>query len=152
MAEYPFTLEGTQQEFSGAGHSDGGVEKSNTFLLSQGVLICSVAECTDDFSLEVVPSDGLGKAGTTAVSVGGSLASAVAAGATIGSLVPVAGTITGGIAGGLASMVARRIIDKKIGVTTWEIDAPGIYIAAVVEPSESRRWALGTSIFAEMTS
>lgn len=131
------------------GNSSGEPEKTRLFLLSQGVLICNVAAVDAlRFSLEVVPSDGLGKAASTAASVGGSLASAVAAGRTkLDSVVPAAGTVTGSLASRLNHMVDRRSLEKTLGLKTWTIGSSGTHIAAVLMPTESRRPALRVGKF-----
>ena len=125
MTDYPFNLQGKQWTFDGAGRSDGELTKTGDFELSQGVAILSVEECPDEFRLEVIPAEGIGRGGVSALQVG----SGIAAGAAIGSVVPIGGTVVGAVAGALATLGITgavgvgigTAIEKKLGVRAWEL-------------------------------
>ena len=120
MAEYPFTLRGTQHSYSGSGRRDGETYKSPDFELKPGLVIAEIEHHgRGKFQLRFVPTEGLSEGEATAASMGGALAAGAATGAAIGSIVPVAGTILGGLIGGAAGWLASGAIDDAIAPRIW---------------------------------
>ena len=120
MAEYPFTLKGTQHSYSGNGRRDGQTYKSPEFDLRPGIVIAEIEHHgTGEFQLRFVPTEGFSEGEATAASIGGAMAAGAATGAAIGSVVPVAGTLLGGLIGGAAGWLAGDAIDDAIAPRIW---------------------------------
>ena len=135
MAEYPFTLKGTQWNRSANGRSDGEPYKSSEFELKPGLVIAEIkhhgkGQCQVSF----VPTEGWSKGEATAASIGGGMAAGAAMGAAIGSIVPVAGTLLGGLIGGAAGWFAADTIEDAI--------APRIWTPVDYEGEISQAWAI----------
>lgn len=120
MAEYPFTLQGTQRNYQNRGMSDGKTYKSPEFELQPGLVIAEIEhQGSGAFQLRFVPTEGFSEGEATAASMGGAVAAGAATGAAIGSVVPVAGTILGGLIGGAAGWLAGGAIDDAIAPRIW---------------------------------
>lgn len=120
MAEFPFTLQGTQRTYNGNGRRNGETYESPEFELKPGLVIAEMEHHgSGEFRLEFVPTEGLSKRQATAASLGGSFAAGAATGAAIGSVVPVAGTILGGLIGGAAGWLAGEAIDDAVAPIIW---------------------------------
>ena len=135
MAEYPFTLKGTQRNYHASGTRDGEAYKSSEFELKPGLVIAEIehhgkGEC----QLRFVPTEGWSEGEATAASIGGAMAAGAATGAAIGSIVPVAGTLLGGLIGGAAGWFAGDAIGDAI--------APRIWTPVDCEGEISQAWAI----------
>ena len=120
MAEYPFTLQGAQRSYDGAGRRDGETYKSPEFELKSGIVIAEIEHHgRGEFQLRFIPAEGFSEGEATAASIGGGLVAGAASGAVIGSVIPVAGTIFGGLIGGAAGWLAGDAIDRAIGPRIW---------------------------------
>lgn len=119
MADYPFNLRGTQEQFIGQGHRGGETYKSREFTLKPGIVYAEIEHHGyGDFTLEFVPTEGFTRGEATTAAFGGSLAtgaaSGMATGAAIGSIVPGAGTIVGAAIGGAVGWFAGGKVGNAI--------------------------------------
>ena len=134
MAEYPFTLQGAQRSYNGAGRQDGETQKSQEFELTSGIVIVEIEhQGRGEFQLRFVSTEGLSEGEAAAASISGGMVAGAASGAVIGSVVPVAGTILGGLIGGAAGWLAGDAIDGAIGPRIW---------TPVDYKSELQTWAI----------
>ena len=117
---YPFTLQGSGENYSGTGWSDGETYRSPEFELEQGIVIAEIEhDGQGEFRLEFVPAEGFSRGEATVASLGGSVAAGIATGAVVGSVVPGAGTILVGLIGGAVGWLMGRRIGDAVGPTIW---------------------------------
>lgn len=127
MSEYPFNLQGKQENWQGTGLTasetqEGHTQCSQEFLLEQGVVIAEIAHHGyGDFKLQFISTEGFSKGETTTASIGGAFASGAATGAALGSIIPGAGTIAGALLGGAVGYFTSGAIRDAMEPGKWTL-------------------------------